>query len=102
VELKNDAFFLLDDIPKLIDLGVHCLKIQGREYPVPLVREIVKFYRELIDAYLAHPKDEPFDLTEWQARLMAIQGPRDAARTRTTLGLLAEARQPVGASAAPL
>jgi len=102
VELKNDAFFLLDDIPKLIDLGVHCLKIQGREYPVPLVGEIVKFYRDLIDGYLARPRDEPFDLTEWQARLMAIQAPRDAARTRTTRALLAEARQPVVASAAAL
>src|SRR5208283_3988336 len=37
IALKNDAFFYLDDIPALIDLGVHCLKIQGREYPVPLV-----------------------------------------------------------------
>jgi hypothetical protein len=66
------------------------------------VGKIVKFYRELIDAYLAHPKEESFDLTEWQAQLMAIQSPRDAARTRTTQALLAEARQPVLTSTAPL
>jgi putative protease len=53
IALKNNAFFYLDDIPALIDIGVHCLKIQGREYPVPLVGSIVRFYRELIDACLA-------------------------------------------------
>ncbi|MFZ0699662.1 MAG: peptidase U32 family protein [Thermoplasmata archaeon] len=101
VALKNDAFFLLNDIPKLIDLGVHCLKIQGREYPVPLVSDIVRFYRDLIDAYRAHPKGEPFDLVPWQERLAPIQQGRDADRTRMTLTLLADARAPVGARAAP-
>ena len=43
IALKNDAFFYLDDIPALIDLGVHCLKIQGREYPVPLVARLCAF-----------------------------------------------------------
>lgn len=95
VALKNDAFFLLEDIPKLIDLGVHCLKIQGREYPVPLVGKIVRFYREFIDVYLAHPMGEPFELREWQARLVSIQTTRDEVRSRSTMDLLAEARQPV-------
>ncbi|MBI3087038.1 MAG: U32 family peptidase [candidate division NC10 bacterium] len=56
VALKNDAFFLLEDIPRLIDLGVHCLKIQGREYPVPLVGDMVRFYRDLIDARRGAPR----------------------------------------------
>ncbi|MBI3989183.1 MAG: U32 family peptidase [candidate division NC10 bacterium] len=93
VALKNDAFFLLEDIPQLIDLGVHCLKIQGREYTVPLVGQMVRFYRDLIDAYEAHPKTEPFDLASWRARLAAIQVGRDEQRTRGTFALLAEARQ---------
>jgi putative protease len=97
VALKNDAFFFLEDIPKLIDLGVHCLKIQGREYPVPLVAAIVKFYRDLIDSYLAHPKDKgkPFDLAPWQKQLAGIQQWRDARRSSMTLVLLQEAHQPV-------
>jgi len=97
VTLKNDAFFLLEDIPHLIDLGVHCLKVQGREYPVPLVGCMVRFYRDLIDAYLGWPKDEPFALAPWQSRLAAIQADRDAARSDGTQMLLAEARQPVPA-----
>ena len=95
VALKNDAFFYLDDIPALIDLGVHCLKIQGREYPVPLVAEIVRFYRELIDAYMARRTDQPFDLSAWRLRLEAVRAQRDAQRSNMTLVLLNEARQPV-------
>jgi len=97
VALKNDAFFLLEDIPQLIALGVHCLKVQGREYPVPLVERMVRFYRDLIDACLASPKGEPFDLSPWQARLAGIQAGRDTARAEGTRLLLIEARQPVPA-----
>jgi len=50
VALPNRAYFLADDIPDLIDLGVDTIKIQGREYSVPLVGRMVRFYRELIDA----------------------------------------------------
>jgi U32 family peptidase len=95
ITLKNAAFFFLDDIPALIDLGVHCLKIQGREYPVPLVASIVRFYRELIDTYVAKPAGQPFDLTSWRSRLEAIQAERDSKRRGMTLALLNEARQPV-------
>jgi U32 family peptidase len=95
VALKNDAFFLLEDIPHLIDLGVHCLKVQGREYPVPLVERMVRFYRDLIDACLAAPKGEAFDLRPWQASLAGIQSERDTARSDGTRRLLAEARLPV-------
>jgi putative protease len=97
VAMKNDAFFLLADIPHLIDLGVQCLKVQGREYSVPLVERMVRFYRELIDAYVASPKGEPFELSPWQSLLTAIQMERDTARSDGTRLLLAEARQPVPA-----
>jgi len=95
IALKNEAFFYLDDIPALIDLGVHCLKIQGREYPVPLVASIVRFYRELIDAYLAKPTGQAFDLMPWRLRLEAIRAERDSKRSNMTSVLLNEARQPV-------
>jgi putative protease len=101
VALKNDAFFLLEDIPHLIDLGVDCLKVQGREYAVPLVERMVRFYRDLIDTYLAFPKGPgalSFDLSPWQLRLAAIQAQRDTARSDGTRLLLAEARQPVPAN----
>ncbi len=95
IALKNDAFFFLEDIPTLIRLGVHCLKIQGREYPVPLVANIVRFYRELIDACNAVPPEQNLDLQPWRERLQNIQSERDERRTNMTQILLNEARQPV-------
>ena len=94
VALKNDAFFLLDDIPHLIDMGVHTLKVQGREYAVGLIGRIVKFYRDLIDAYTADP--HAFELRPWKARLAEIQAQRDLERAKGTLTLFDEARQPAG------
>jgi putative protease len=96
VALKNDAFFLLDDIPGLMHLGVHCLKIQGREYRVSLVGAITRFYRDLVDALAAPGRPEPFDLAPWHARLHGIESARDTARGEGTRRLLLEARQPVG------
>ncbi|MGZ8831556.1 MAG: hypothetical protein ACXW2Q_14390, partial [Thermoanaerobaculia bacterium] len=75
--------------------------VQGREYPVPLVHNMVRFYRDLIDAYIARPKDEPFNLGPWQSRLLAIQAERDSARSTGTRALLDEARQPVPAAQVP-
>src|SRR6266545_2812646 len=98
VALKNDAFFLLEDIPQLIDLKVECLKVQEREYPVPLVERMVRFYRDLIDAYLAFPKGDLFNLSPWRSRLAAVQAQRDTARSDGTRLLLIEARQPVPAN----
>jgi putative protease len=95
VALKNDAFFLVDDIPRLMDLGVRCLKIQGREYQVDLVGRVTRYYRDLIDAYAAHPADRPFDLAPWRVRLAEIQSARDVARSEGTRLLLLEARRPV-------
>jgi U32 family peptidase len=96
IALKNDAFFYLEDIPALIDIGVHCLKVQGREYPVPLVASIVRFYRDLIDACLARTGEQVLDFAPWRARLADIRAQRDSRRTNMTLALLNEARQPVG------
>lgn len=91
---RNEAFFLLGDIPPLIDLGVRCLKIQGREYTTALVGDIVGFYRELLDAHAAKAPGEPFDLSSWKAHLTSIEVERDRQRHVGTLALLAEAKAP--------
>jgi len=69
VELKEDANLLLWDLPGyILQAGVEYLKIQGRERSVPLVRDIVRFYRKVVDSILASPGEismERFAL-EWQ------------------------------------
>lgn len=46
---NNEIYALLEDVPKYIALGVTTLKIQGREYPAPLIAQLTKIYRRLID-----------------------------------------------------
>ncbi|MCL5966675.1 MAG: U32 family peptidase [Deltaproteobacteria bacterium] len=92
VVLPNPAYFLVDDIPDLIALGVDTIKIQGREYSVPLVGEMVRFYRELIDAFLADRAS--FRIAEWKERMAGIALARDAERRARTEGLIAESRRP--------
>lgn len=88
VILPNTAYFLVDDIPSLIDMGVDTIKIQGREYSVPLVGEMVRFYRELIDAYVKDRRS--FRLEPWKERMTVIVRARDAERREKTAGLLSE------------
>ncbi|MFQ5990474.1 MAG: U32 family peptidase, partial [Candidatus Methylomirabilales bacterium] len=77
----------------LIDMGVHTLKVQGREYALDLIGRMVKFYRDLIDSYTSDPHG--FDLRPWKVRLAEIQAQRDLERAKGTLHLFEEARQPV-------
>jgi U32 family peptidase len=46
---NNEIYALLEDVPRYIALGVTTLKIQGREYPAPLIAELTKIYRTLMD-----------------------------------------------------
>jgi putative protease len=89
VVLPNTAYFLADDIPELIDLGVDTIKIQGREYSIPLVGDMVRFYRDLIDACVRDRAS--FRIGPWKERMARIVAERDAERREKTAGLITEA-----------
>jgi putative protease len=86
--LPNQAYFLVDDIPALIDLGVDTIKIQGREYSVPLVGRMVRFYRALMDAYMEDRSS--FRIDPWKERMAGIVSARDGERREKTEGLISE------------
>ncbi len=88
VVLPNLAYFLVDDIPGLIDLGVSTIKIQGREYSIPLVGKMVRFYRDLIDSYLSDRSS--FRMEVWKERMAGIVTARDAERHEKTAALISE------------
>lgn len=92
IVLRNDAFFNLEEVPRFIDMGVDTLKIQGREYSVPLVGAIVKFYREMIDEYLADR--QAFSLPYWKSRLDELRVQRDGERSERTMALFRECLAP--------
>jgi len=90
VKMPNPAFFRAEDVPELIDLGVDTIKIQGREYSTALVGEMVRFYRDLIDACLRDRAG--FRMEPFRERMAAIVAGRDAERREKTAGLIGEAR----------
>ena len=92
IVLPNQAYFLVEDIPALLDLGVDTIKIQGREYSVDLVGEMVRFYRGLIDAYTAGRAS--FRMEEWRERMAGIVALRDAERREKTASLISETALP--------
>ena len=54
---NNEIYHLLEDVPRYIELGVTTLKIQGREYPAPLIAELTRIYRTLVDQTRAGAPD---------------------------------------------
>jgi len=90
VKMPNPAFFRAEDVPELIDLGVDTIKIQGREYSTALVGEMVRYYRELIDACLRDRAG--FRMEPFRERMAAIVAGRDAERREKTAGLIGEAK----------
>ncbi|HLS89197.1 MAG TPA: U32 family peptidase [Sphingobacteriaceae bacterium] len=85
--MDNKAFFFIEEIPRLVDMGIDMLKIQGREYSLDLMGEIVSFYRDLLDACL---NKEEIDFAWWRERLADIERRRDLQRARATAKLYLE------------
>ncbi|MCA1031849.1 U32 family peptidase [Bacillus timonensis] len=59
---------LIESIPKMIELGIDSLKIEGRMKSIHYVATVVSVYRKVIDAYCADP--ENFEIKqEWLEEL---------------------------------
>jgi putative protease len=62
---ENDAPFamspkdlkLIESIPRMIELGIDSLKIEGRMKSIHYVATVVSVYRKVIDAYCADPEN---------------------------------------------
>lgn len=87
-DLGNNCFMGVAEIPHYVAMGIDCLKIQGREYSVPLVKEMVKFYREYTDALALDPNaaEDP----QWTQRADKLSDQRNGERNRRTDALLSE------------
>ncbi len=49
LKLRRDAQLMLEQLPRFVDLGVSCFKLSGRERPTAMIRDLVRFYRKVLD-----------------------------------------------------
>lgn len=59
---------LVESIPKMIELGIDSLKVEGRMKSIHYVATVVQVYRKVIDAYCADPDNFVMD-PEWLIEL---------------------------------
>ena len=73
-----------EEFKSYVDLGLQTLKVQGREYPVDLISNMIHGYRVLIDAHGAAKKvaDKEILAAEEDIRRLALD--RDLARMEKT------------------
>ena len=62
--MSSKDLMAINEIPKLIDLGVASLKIEGRMKSLHYVATVVKTYRMLIDEYYKNNKIKDFKIYE--------------------------------------
>lgn len=67
-KLRFDPPLMLWEVPEYVKARVEYLKIQGRERSQELVRDLVRFYRKILDDVIAVPDQVLLDtyVPEWQ------------------------------------
>ena len=81
----NVAFAIQgEEFRQYIDMGLQTLKVQGREYPVALIGQMIRDYRKLIDAHLQGRDSGEPELIAIEEDLHRLVKDRDRARMEKT------------------
>jgi putative protease len=73
-----------DELKGYIDLGLQTLKVQGREYPVALIGQMIRDFRLLIDVHLQGKDPAEPELIAVEEDLQRLVEDRDRARMEKT------------------
>lgn len=92
VHLRNDMFLVFEELDTWLEVGVDCLKIQGREYNPELIGRIVAFYRDYVRDLLEKGK-EGTDMEYYRNEWIKLNEMRDRERAKRTVRVLQEVEQ---------
>jgi putative protease len=73
--MSSDDLCMLENMPEVMDAGVHSVKIEGLLKSVEYQEIVVRSYRAAIDNYVDHPDTYVFD-PEGLARIVEMQDPK--------------------------
>ena len=73
-----------EELKQYVDLGLQTLKIQGREYPVALISEMIQSYRMLIDGFIRGKDLSDPEMATADNNIQRLAEDRDRARREKT------------------
>jgi putative protease len=81
----NVAFAITgEELRQYVDLGLRTLKVQGREYPISLISEMIHAYRILIDGFTGKKNYSDSEMTAAGESIRRLAKNRDRARMEKT------------------
>lgn len=89
LKLRSDARLMLHQLPAFIDRGVQFFKLSGRERTTEMIRDLVCFYRKVIDAI---QDGSQTDMRVYQDELDLLQQRWVKAKARRVGTLMARAK----------
>jgi putative protease len=81
----NIAFAIRgEELKQYVDLGLRTIKVQGREYPIRLISEMIQAYRLLIDGYMKGKNSDDPEMSDANENIRRLAQDRDRARMEKT------------------
>ena len=90
LKLRSDARLMLDQIPAFIERRVEFFKLSGRERPVEMIRDLVRFYRKVFDGILDGSQT---DMAVYHAEMAELRQRWSKAKSRRVGTLMARAKR---------
>jgi putative protease len=86
IRLRPNVAFAVrgEELKQYIELGLQTLKIQGREYPVALISEMIHAYRILIDGFIRGKDLSDPEMSAADKDIQRLAEDRDRARMEKT------------------
>ncbi len=89
LKLRSDAQLMLDQLPAFIDRQVKYFKLSGRERPIEMIRDLVRFYRRVFDGIIDGSQT---DMSVYHDQIELLRQRWSKAKSRRVGTLMARAK----------